>query len=97
MHVWGEHGAGCLLLSQKRDGGITILHADPEIQVTEEFLYAVRAGYCKPEITLGDGILTVQALNGTVSYGLHSFDLLRNWWAGTRGMNDWRDPLEDVA
>jgi hypothetical protein len=69
-----------MIVSHYPDGGIDILDAPEEIVVAERFL-----SYCMPPYaSYGDGILTVHARNGDVSYGLHHYDPLRRQWRGTR-------------
>ncbi len=75
-----EHGI--VLMSEHPDGSIEILQADPEIRVADEFIE--QAPHRDPYISFGDGIMTIHAINGSVSYGLHSHDLQRAWWKGTR-------------
>jgi hypothetical protein len=69
-----------VLMSVHPDGSIEILDAPEEILVADEFLEAARDEY----ISHGDGIMTIHASNGDVSYGLHSYDLQTMCWKGTR-------------
>jgi hypothetical protein len=78
------------LVLQRFDGGLgrrelRILRADPEIHVADEFIARISG---VPELTFGDGILTVCASNGTVSYGLCEYDTPCMWWRGVRA-GDW--------
>jgi hypothetical protein len=62
--------------------GLVIRHAPDEIEVSDHFLerwVGLRDG-----VTLGDGILTVRATNGTVSYGLDNHDSDRHVWHGVK-------------
>ena len=64
-------------------GELYIERADPVIYVCEELLDAVRE-HLHPDMSYGDGILTIRAVNGTVSYGLGPLDLLCLWRRGVR-------------
>jgi hypothetical protein len=82
---------GECLLRAHGDGCLELVRADDEIEVADEFLAQLAPGDIRDGdgktvgFSLGDGILTVHATNGTVSYGLHSHDDLRMTWRGTRG------------
>jgi hypothetical protein len=64
----------------RSDGSIDIIDAPDEILVADRFLAEVRPPYAD----YGDGILTIHARNGDVSYGLHHHDPFRCQWQGTR-------------
>jgi hypothetical protein len=70
-----------LLMSEYPDANIEILEAPAEILVADAFLANMDA---HPSYSYGDGILTVHARNGDLSYGLHHYDSLRRVWRGTR-------------
>ena len=80
------------MLRVRGDGCLEIITAPQEIEVADSFLadlcpppFEIRDGEGKPSgFTLGDGILTILAVNGTVSYGLHSYDSRTGKWRGTR-------------
>lgn len=59
---------------------VTIVQADPVIEIADRVL----AGMHPWELTVGDGIVTVHARNGDVSYGLCKYDELRRTWLGVR-------------
>lgn len=67
------------------DGSLEVLRADPEVEIAQEALEQLEAWADRERVSLGDGILTIRARNGTVSYGLHDYDLLSMVWRGTRG------------
>ena len=69
-----------MIVSESPDGSIHILEAPEEILVADRFL--AEHGDC---YSYGDGILTVHATNGDVSYGLHHYDPVRQVWQGPRG------------
>ena len=69
--------------SPRLSGELYIERADPVIYVCEELLDAVRE-HLHPDMSYGDGILTIRAVNGTVSYGLGPLDLLCLWRRGVR-------------
>lgn len=74
---------GVLVVERAEDGSLTIIAAPDEIHVADEFLASCEK-WGVPEVTYGDGIFTVRAKNGTVSYGLCDYDLLCCWWRGVK-------------
>jgi hypothetical protein len=70
-----------VVVSQGPDGRtVEILDAPDEILVAEAFLEEL-----DPQLaSYGDGILTIHARSGDVSYGLHHHDPFRREWRGTR-------------
>jgi hypothetical protein len=70
-----------VLMSDYPDGSIEILDAPEEILVADAFLADMES---HPAYSYGDGILTVHACNGDLSYGLHDYDSARRVWHGTR-------------
>jgi hypothetical protein len=81
-----------LMLRVRGDGCIEIVEAPQEIEVADNFLeelrpapFEIRDSEGKQSgFTLGDGILTIHAANGTVSYGLYSHDVRTSMWRGRR-------------
>jgi len=72
-----------------QDGELHLLQADPIIEVADELLGNLdgrRASYA-------DGIFTIHALNGEVSYGLRDYDDIRETWVGVR--SDFEEPSND--
>jgi len=71
-----------MLMAMTPDGQtVDILDAPQEIIVADRFLAEhVDGRYA----SYGDGILTIHASNGDVSYGLHHYDPYRREWRGTR-------------
>ena len=59
---------------------VTIVQADPVIEIADRVL----AGSHPWELSVGDGIVTVHARNGDVSYGLRKYDARRHTWLGVR-------------
>jgi hypothetical protein len=60
---------------------VEIRDAPPEILVADEFLAEIG---CHPSFSFGDGILTVHAVSGDVTYGPHHHDPYRRIWHATR-------------
>ena len=60
---------------------LEIVQADERVLIADEVL---KAADSHPDVTLGDGILTIKALNGTVSYGIGKYDLLTNAYEAMR-------------
>ena len=56
----------------KPHGSLRVLRADERIRIAEEVLENID----HPDVSYGDGILTIRAINGTVSYGVGPLDLL---------------------
>jgi hypothetical protein len=72
------------------DGTLEVLQADPYIEVTDQLLDSLdgeRASY-------GDGILTIHAARGDVSYGLRDHDDIRETWLGVRSDVELDEVLE---
>jgi len=61
-------------------GSFEILQADDDIEIDDIMLEIELV----PEVTYGDGILTIHAANRTVSYGLSHHDPVRQIWHGHR-------------
>lgn len=61
-----------------------INRADPVIWVAEEIIDSISRGAAHHDVSYGDGILTIRASNGTVSYGLGPHDSARLWRKGIR-------------
>ena len=72
-----------VVLSQGPNGEIEILEAPDHILVADLFIEEIELGR-HPCYSYGDGILTVHATNGDLSYGLHHYDNLRRIWHATR-------------
>jgi len=71
-----------VLYSQGPSGEtVEIQEAPPEILVADEFLVEIEH---HPSFSYGDGILTVHASNGDITYGLHHHDPYRRIWHATR-------------
>ena len=62
---------------------IRIVQADERIRIAQEFLDGLDAEL-HPDVSYGDGILTIRAINGTVSYGVGSYDLLSHTREGVK-------------
>jgi hypothetical protein len=62
------------------DGSIALLQADPCIEIEDRLLDVLDPAIA----TVGDGIVTFHASNGTVSYGLRDYDDIREIWIGVR-------------
>jgi hypothetical protein len=52
-------------------GHLEILQADDRVRIAHEVLEHIE----RPDVTYGDGILTIRAINGTISYGIGPLDL----------------------
>ena len=63
-------------------GNLKILRADERIRISHWFLEDVADLH--PDVSYGDGILTIRASNGTVSYGIGPPDPFTNTHEGTR-------------
>jgi hypothetical protein len=50
---------------------IVIWRADPVTQITHTMVEEIRAGNCRPEITLEGDILTINAVNRRVVYRIY--------------------------
>jgi hypothetical protein len=59
---------------------LRIEQADEHIRIAHELLEQVN----HPDVSYGDGILTIRAINGTVSYGVGALDLESMTHEGTR-------------
>jgi len=59
---------------------LRIVQADERIRVAAEVL----ENLAHPDVSYGDGILTIRAINGTVSYGIGPYDLLTHTHEATR-------------
>ena len=57
------------------DRHLEIVRADERVRIADEVLAAAKD---HPDVSYGDGILTIHAINGTVSYGIGPYDLLTN-------------------
>jgi len=55
--------------------GLEILRADRVIEIADDLLEDLAS--IRPEVSLGDGILTIRGFNRTVSYGLGRHDPCR--------------------
>jgi len=65
-----DGGRGCLRLRWHYEG-FSILRADPVVLIDEQFLQVLIDGSLGQDgVRYGDGILTITAKNGTVSYGV---------------------------
>jgi hypothetical protein len=51
---------------------LRIIQADERVRIARELLEQID----HPDVTYGDGILTIRGLNRTVSYGIGPYDLL---------------------
>lgn len=59
---------------------LEVVQADPLIEVADQVLE-----HADPRLlSVGDGIMTIHARNGEVSYGLREYDDLRETWLGVR-------------
>lgn len=63
---------------------LEIVHADEHVRIADEVLKAAADRH--PDMSYGDGILTITAINGTISYGIGPLDLL------TLTYEAWRAP-----
>jgi hypothetical protein len=64
------------------DGRSVLIVCAPEnIYVDQRFLDHAPTHW----LAVGDGIMTLRGVNGTVSYGLHDYEPKTRSWRGTRG------------
>ena len=55
-------------------GDLWIIEADERIRISEEVLQDAQGDNRHPDLNYGDGIFTIRARNGTVSYGVGRAD-----------------------
>lgn len=72
----------CLFETVFVTGGtrLKIVRADERVRIAQELL----DGDLHPDVSYGDGILTIRAINGTVSYGVGPYDLLTHTREGVK-------------
>jgi len=64
----------------KPHGSLRVLRADERIRIADALLENID----HPDVSYGDGILTIRAINGTVSYGVGPLDLVSMTHEGVR-------------
>ena len=76
---------------------LEIVRADERVRIADEVLAGANE---HPDVSYGDGILTIRAINGTVSHGIGPYDLLTNTYEAVRspdleGPLDHAQPVQD--
>lgn len=60
-----------------------VLQADPLIEISENVV-AQASEYANKHVSVGDGIITFHTHHGDLSYGLTSYDDMREVWLARR-------------
>ena len=65
-------------------GALTVMSAPMSTIVDDDFYQAVLDGRCHPDVSAGEGVFVIHAINGTFRYVLDELEPINRTWTAHR-------------